>query len=245
MTRRQFDIIVLSKEPLRPQVEDNALGWFSATDFSEILGELDAEWVVMATPGVRLDREFLNGVADACAEFPFADAIAPRILSASGKTFSSGFLIEKKDGLSEEFLTNEKGEIRQVASLSPECGVYSSRLLKALRGFDRDFKTDIRFFDLGLRAMHLGAKLFAMPRLSASSISDASPSKLDRANRLREISRAYYKDLDLPRFFRFLIRHPGTFPAIFHGKKSLDKKSAEATELSKLTPEILQRVTAK
>lgn len=225
-------------------MDDRALGWFSALDFSDVTEKLDADWVVMASPDIRITREFLDSAADICAEFPFADAIAPRIVDSGGTVFSSGFLLHAKDGLREEFLSNEKAEIRQVASLSPRCGIYSSRLLKSLRSFDDDFRTDIRFFDMGLRALHLGAHLFAMPNLHAESCSPALPEKFSQG-RLREIARAYYKDFDILRYFRFAARHPKVLFSFFKGKPELDRKSLAATELSKLTPETLVNVSCR
>ena len=140
--QKQFDIIVLSKENFQPPIEDDALGWFFAENFSESLAAIDAEWIILCHADTCITREFLNRTADVCAEFPFADAIAPRICTAGNpEPFSSGLLIDKKFNLQEEFRQNPQTEIRQVASLSPFCGIYSARLLQALGGFDTDIQT--------------------------------------------------------------------------------------------------------
>lgn len=239
--RRQFDILVLSEQKARPQIEDVALGWFFEKDFSNILPELDAEWTILLHPDALLTRDFLNATANLVTDFPYADAFAPRIVS-DGKTVSSGYLLDTKKGFVEEFCTNKKNEMRNVASLSPFCGIYSTRLLKSLGSFDSDFKTDVRFFDLGLRALHLGASLFAVPflQIETKKIPETS-APLSK----KEIARAYYKDLDFFSFLKFAIRHPAFALSIFDGKKSLDEKSLRTTELSRLTPEMFEKVTVK
>ncbi len=225
-------------------MEDPALGWFFGEDFSTSVEKFDAEWVLMLSPDIRVSADFLNRVADACAEFPFADALSPRIVLADGKTvISSGSLLHRKNGFEAEFRTNRNAEIRPVASLSPHCGIYSSRLLKSLGGFDRDFKTEVRFFDLGLRALHLGAHLFAMPSLNAHSQMGEPPLPEPRKLLLRETARACYKNLDIFRFLKFTLHHPSTCTAIFKGRKELDKKSLEATQLSRMTEEVVKSVS--
>lgn len=234
--RKQFDILVLSGQKAKPQIEDAALGWFFENDFSNILPELDAEWTILLHPDALLTRDFLNATANLVTDFPYADAFAPRIVS-DGKTVSSGYLLDTKKGFVEEFCTNKKNEMRHVASLSPFCGIYSTRLLKFLGSFDSDFKTDVRFFDLGLRALHLGASLFAVPFLQIETKKNPEATLSNK-----EIARAYYKDLDFTRFLKFAIRHPASTVSLFDGKKSLDEKSLRATELSRLTPEMLEKV---
>lgn len=237
--RKQFDILVLSGQKTCPQIEDPALGWFFGKDFQNILSELDAEWTIFIDPDVLLTRDFLNATADLITDFPYADAFAPRIVSA-GKTVSSGYLLDAKKGFVEEFYSNQKNEMRNVASLSPFCGIYSTRLLKSLGAFDSDFKTDVRFLDLGLRALHLGASLFAAPLLQIETKKNTgTPDPFLK----KEIARAYYKDLDLSRFLKFAVHHPASALAIFRGKKALDEKSLRATELSRFTEEMFNKVS--
>lgn len=238
--RRQFDFLILSEKPngFAPPVEDDALGYFFARDFRSVLPQLDAEWTILSKPEVLPTRNFLDATADLTSGFPYADAFAPRIL-AEGKTVSSGYLLDSKRGLVGEFSAGGEGEMRNVASLSPLCGIYSTRLLHALEGFDGDFETDARFFDLGLRALHLGANLFSVPHLTIEAGKNFLPDFFSP----RELARAYYKDLDIIRFLKFTLRHPGTAFSIFRGKKILDEKSLRATELSKLSPEMLQKIT--
>lgn len=241
--QKQFDILVLSKERLCPSIEDRALGWFFAENFSEVLPELDAEWTILVSPGIRMTRDFLNAVADICVEFPYADAFAPRVLHAeSHQVFSSGFLIDQKRGLEEEFRSNRDREIRPIASVSPECGIYSTRLLHALHGFDPEFKTDIRFFDLGLRALHLGANLFATPRIQIESVAAKQYSKPDR---IRELGRVYYKDLDIIQYLKFALRHPAALNALFKNRKQLNAKSLAVTELSRFSKEMFEKVSTR
>ncbi len=237
--RKQFDILVLSEKKTRPPIEDAALGWFFESDFRDILPELDAEWTILAQPSILLTRDFLDATANLVADFPCADAFSPRIVF-DGKIVSSGFLLDTKEGFVEEFGDNRKNEMRNVASLSPFCGIYSTRLLKALKSFDSDFKTDIRFFDLGLRALHLGASLFAVPFLQVEA--KKNPEATVPLSK-KELARACYKDMDFSRFLKFAVRHPVASLAIFREKRKLDEKSLQATELSRLTPEILEKVS--
>lgn len=240
--QKQFDIIVLSKENFQPPIEDDALGWFFAENFSESLAAIDAEWIILCHADTCITREFLNRTADVCAEFPFADAIAPRICTAGNpEPFSSGLLIDKKFNLQEEFRQNPRAEIRQVASLSPFCGIYSARLLQALGGFDTDIQTDLKFFDLGLRALHLGANLFTMPKLSVEISHRINPEPTDN----KELARIYYKDADMMRFLRFTFWHPSTLNAIWGKRKGLDEKSLKVTEISKLSSEKWKSVSAE
>lgn len=242
--QKQFDIIVLSKEQLHPQIEDRALGWFFAENFSDVVRDLDAEWTILVKPDIRLTRSFLNAVADACLDFPYADAFAPRIFKAESKeVFSSGFLIDLKHGVEEEFRTNENSEIRPVASISPECGIYSTRLLQALHGFDPELSSDSRFFDLGLRALHLGAHLFALPRIQVESVTSVSTDFKKDSTFMKELGRVYYKDLDIIRYFKFAFRHPLAFNALFKNRKELNAKSLKVTELSKFSEETFQQVS--
>lgn len=242
--QKQFDIIVLSKEELQPQIEDRALGWFTAENFSDVVHDLDAEWTILAKPSVRITRPFLNAVADACVDFPYADAFAPRILNAdSHEVLSSGFLIDLKKGMEEEFRTNENAEIRPIASLSPECGIYSTRLLQALHGFDPDIFTDMRFLDLGLRALHLGANLFATPRIHVETITKQMADPIKDADCVKELGCVFYKNLDIIRYFQFAFHHPTAFNALFKNRKELNAKSLQVTELSKFTEETFHKVS--
>lgn len=238
--RKQFDILILSDKArdFTLPVKDAALEYFFAEDFRTVISQLDAEWTVLAKPEIILSRDFLNETADLVNDFPYADAFAPRIVS-EGKTISSGYLLDSRLGLFAESSLNGGNGMGNVASASPLCGIYSTRLLRALEDFDGDFRTDVRFFDLGLRALHLGANLFSVPHLQIEAKKNFPPDFFP----FRELARAYYKDLDIVRFLKFTFRHPTTAPAIFHDRKNLDEKSLRATELSKLTPETLQKIT--
>ena len=234
--QHQFDIIVLTHESFQPPIEDSALGWFFAENFSEVIPKLDAEWTICIQPQIQITSEFLNAAADLCLEFPFADAFAPRILF-QGNCISSGFLLERKRGLIKEFKKNPANEFRKIASLPAECGIYSTRLLQALGDFDDEFKTDLKFFDLGLRALHLGANLFATPQLQIAIV-EKRKNSIDN----KELARIYFKDLSLGHFLHFTLHHPLTFFAIFKNRKELEEKSLEVTEISKLTEETLKEL---
>lgn len=239
--RRQFDILVLEAEGkgFVPPVEDPALGYFYAEDFSQTLEKFDAEWILMISPGCTFDREFLNEMANLCDSFSFADALAPRVL-CKGKTVSSGFVLDFPRGIVEEFRVNAPNEIREVASLSPVCGIYSLRLLQALRGIDRALTSDAKFFDLGMRALHLGAHIFAVPRLGIEC------AKLpDRGQTFaKDFACACYKNFDIVPFLKFALRHPLSAAAALRRHKELDRQSLEVTELSRLSEETRGKIRA-
>ena len=108
--QHQFDIIVLTHESFQPPIEDSALGWFFAENFSEVIPKLDAEWTICIQPQIQITSEFLNAAADLCLEFPFAGAFAPPILF-QGNCISSGFPLERKRGLIKEFKKKSRERI--------------------------------------------------------------------------------------------------------------------------------------
>lgn len=240
--RRQFDILVLDadEKSFMPPIEDPALGYFFAKDFSEVLDALDAEWILILSRKCKISREFLDKTANLCDTFAFADALAPRVCDALNQTVSSGFLLDFSRGIVEEFRRNVPGEIREVASLSPICGIYSLRLLQALHGFDKNFSSDVRFFDLGMRALHLGAHLFAVPELQVEC--PEFPVK-DKAF-AREFACACYKNFDIIPFLQFALRHPLSAATALRHHKELDRKSLEVMELSRLSEETRQKIRA-
>ena len=127
--------------------------------------------------------------------------------------------------------------MRNIARRPAECGTYSARLRHGLCDFDDEFKTDLKFFDLGLRALHLGANLFATPQLQIA-ILEKRKNSIDN----KELARIYFKDLSLGHFLHFTLHHPLTFFAIFKNRKELEEKSLEVTEISKLTEETLKEL---
>ena len=82
---RQFDVFVWDEpqESLdagqQPPFTDPALGWFFTNNFNNKLNESDAEWIVFANRSVKIDREFLNSLAENISAFPMVDAFAPRL----------------------------------------------------------------------------------------------------------------------------------------------------------------------
>ena len=75
---RQFDVIVLEENSPQfdnwtPPFEDPALGWLHDYDWNRPLQSIDAEWVVITQPAVKIDREFLNNLAEVTEGFPGDD----------------------------------------------------------------------------------------------------------------------------------------------------------------------------
>ena len=128
---RQFDVFVFSesfdesdeqhRNRIQPPFTDAELGWFFTNDWNKHLNEIEGEWVVFAHPGIKIDRDFLNNVADVTDSFPMVDAFAPRIRieqsrSPHAKRFLSGYLLKrplKGSGLVE---IDENAPMRYVAA---------------------------------------------------------------------------------------------------------------------------------
>ena len=97
---RQFDVFVfdenfdesLGKCP-QPPFSDKELAWFYTNKWNKHLDDIDGEWVVFAHPSIRIDRDFLNNVAEVTDSFPMVDAFAPRIRTDKGN-FLGGFLLK-------------------------------------------------------------------------------------------------------------------------------------------------------
>ena len=76
---KQFDVIVWSDrdkgDAPSPPFTDPALGWFFGNDINESLEKSEAEWIVFAHESVKIDRPFLNELAQSIECFPMVDAL--------------------------------------------------------------------------------------------------------------------------------------------------------------------------
>jgi hypothetical protein len=235
--RRQFDIIVYNSEKGTPSVEDPALGWFFVQNISEAIPALDAEWVLIAHPGAHIDRPFLNAIADVTLDFPFADGFAPWIVDAGvpDKVIDSGMLLRKGIGGIPEFTGKiQRHYLKLIAAPSPYLAIFSKRLLTSTGGFDTMFRSGkARFFDLGLRALHAGAKLYSLPGKPAIAIPFKEP--LNTKEIQNEIAAGIYKNLGLSDLYSYVWRHPGVIPYLVRNRKRLDAESLRITELSRFS----------
>lgn len=244
--RRQFNIIVYNSEKGTPSVEDPALGWFFVRDIAEAIPELDAEWVLIAHPGTHIDRPFLNAVADATFEFPFADGFAPWIADdgVPDKVIDSGMLLRKDCGEVPEFTGKfQRHYLKPIAAPSPYLAIFSKRLLTRTGGFDTMFRSGkARALDLGLRACHAGAKLYSLPGDAVRAETAAEP--LSEKDVQKEIAAVIYKNLGLSELYSYVWRHPGVIPYLMRNRRRLDAESLRITELSKFSGKQKDSVSA-
>ena len=181
---RQFDVFVFSesfdvsdeqhRNKIQPPFTDAELGWFFTNDWNKHLNEIEGEWVIFAHPCIKIDREFLNNVADVTDGFPMVDAFAPRIRIEQGhgthaKRFLSGHLLKRTLKGSGFVEIDEDAPMRYVASPHPYLAVFSRRIIQRTGGFDTTLPPNARLADYTLRMMHAGGKMFSVPYLVAQA----------------------------------------------------------------------------
>jgi len=140
---RQFDVFVFSENfdetqgtlP-QPPFTDPELGWFFTNDWNKHLDEIEGEWVVFAHPCIKIDRQFLNNVAEVTDGFPMVDAFAPRIRTDKGK-FLGGYLLKPAAKGSGFVEIDENAPLRYVAAPHPFLAVFSRRIIQRTGGFTR------------------------------------------------------------------------------------------------------------
>lgn len=239
---RQFDVIVLEENSPQfdnwtPPFEDPALGWLHDYDWNRPLQSIDAEWVVITQPAVKIDREFLNNLAEVTEGFPMVDAFAPR-LKCDGK-FHGGLLLAGSKGFSP---ISENEKMRYVAAPNPMIAVFSSRIIQRTGLFDLDLPPEFRLLDYALRMAHAGGKMFNVPYLVAKTSQLTDTGRLNQVAPLWEI---YYKTLPVGLLSAFTFRHLTMAPKFLgfdKGKKRRLFKRDKATALSKLTADYLKCV---
>ena len=248
---RQFDVIVLEENSPQfdkwiPPFEDPALGWLHDCDWNRPLQSIDAEWVVITQPAVKIDREFLNNLAQVIEGFPMVDAFAPR-LKLDGK-FHGGLLLAGSKGFAPIF-ENEK--MRFVAAPSPLIAVFSSRIIQRTGLFDLDLPPEFRLLDYTLRMAHAGGKMFSVPYLVAS-LNEGDYARLLTGQFMHEkqaiapLWEIYYKTLPAAQLSAFTFRHLTMIPKFLgfdKDKKRRQFKRDKATSLSKLSTDYLKEVS--
>ena len=270
---RQFDVFVFDenfdeaqgKIP-QPPFTDPDLGWFFANDWNKHLNEIEGEWVVFAHPSIKIDRSFLNNVAEVTDGFPMVDAFAPRIRLGSHADansscanlnkakFLSGYILRKASKGSGFVEIDENSPMRYVAAPHPYLGIYSRRIIQRTGGFDTTLPVNARLADFTLRMMHAGGKMFSVPYLVAQTTNDnaeiatnKSAPKLDMksAPDLKAtaiiLSKAFGVEASLP----FALHHPSVIPTLMRNRNVRKEKRKAATLLSKLKADFLKEVTEK
>ena len=248
---RQFDVFVWDEpqESLdagqRPPFTDPALGWFFTNKFNDKLNESDAEWIVFASRSVKIDREFLNSLAENISAFPMVDAFAPRlrytIVENEGKKsakFVGGFKLHKSKGIEP---IEEGAPLRYVASPRPEIAVFSRRIVQRTGAFDTSLPVPAQILDYALRMLHAGGRCFSVPYLVAEL--QGVPMEFSSENRevTPHIAYALSKSLGI-KAARFILVHPSVVGTLWKNRKSLQEKRDKAILLSKLTPETLKEL---
>ncbi len=245
---RQFDVFVWGSPDItepQPPFTDPALGWFFTDSFNERLNESDAEWIVFANRSVKIDREFLNSLAENISAFPMVDAFAPRLRYASiedgdkkSVKFVGGFKLHKSKGIEP---IEEDAPLRYVACPRPEIAVFSRRIVQRTGAFDASLPIPEQILDYALRMYHAGGKCFSVPYLVAGL--QGIPMDFSSENRecLPHIAYALSKSLGI-KTARFVATHPSVIASLWKNRKSLQEKRDKAILLSKLVPETLQEL---
>ena len=259
---RQFDVFVFDenydeaqgKLP-QPPFTDPELGWFFTSDWNKHLDEIEGEWVIFAHPSIKINRNFLNNVAEVTDSFPMVDAFAPRIRTDKGK-FLGGYLLKPAAKGSGFVEIDENAPLRYVAAPHPFLAVFSRRIIQRTGGFDTTLPEYARLADFTLRMMHAGGKMFSVPYLVAQAtneeaetvVSNASSEKARGLMGVRDLkstaivlSKAFGAEASVP----FALHHPSVIPTLLRNRKQRKEKRKAATLLSKLKADFLKEVTAK
>ena len=257
---RQFDVFVFDenydeaqgKLP-QPPFTDPELGWFFTSDWNKHLDEIEGEWVIFAHPSIKINRNFLNNVAEVTDSFPMVDAFAPRIRTDKGK-FLGGYLLKPAAKGSGFVEIDENAPLRYVAAPHPFLAVFSRRIIQRTGGFDTTLPEYARLADFTLRMMHAGGKMFSVPYLVAQAtneeaetvVSNASSEKACGLMGVRDLkstaivlSKAFGTEASVP----FALHHPSVIPTLLRNRKQRKEKRKAATLLSKLKADFLKEVT--
>jgi hypothetical protein len=245
---RQFDVFAFDENfdetqgnlP-QPPFTDPELGWFFTNDWNKHLDEIEGEWVVFAHPSIKIDRDFLNNVAEVTDSFPMVDAFAPRIRTDKGN-FLGGYLLKPASKGSGFVEIDESAPLRYVAAPHPYLGIFSRRIIQRTGGFDTTLPEYARLADFTLRMMHAGGKMFSVPYL----VAQATNAEVETAAEMRDfksmaviLSKAFGAEASVP----FALHHPSVIPTLLRNCKQRKEKRKAATLLSKLKAEFLKEVT--
>jgi hypothetical protein len=251
---RQFDVFVFDEnfdetqgQIPQPPFTDPELGWFFTNDWNKHINEIEGEWVVFAHPCIKIDREFLNNVAEVTDGFPMVDAFAPRIRTNNGN-FLGGYLLKRRTKGSGLVEIDENSPMRYVAAPHPLLGIYSRRIIQRTGGFDTSLPASARLADFTLRMMHAGGKMFSVPYLVAQATNDVAENAAKAlgheadAQELKATALVLSKAFGIEASLPFAIYHPSVIPTLMRNRQSRKEKRKAATLLSKLKAEFLKEV---
>lgn len=240
---RQFDVFVLDDTPefdsWTPLFEDPALGWFHVKNWNERLEELDAEWIVFAHRSIKIDRDFLNNLAQVIEGYPMVDAFAPR-LNLNGK-FMGAYVLDNAAGFK---AIDENAAMRFVAAPIPVIGVFSRRIIQRTGLFDKDLPAALQLADYTLRMYHAGGKMFCVPYLVAEPATEIKFNYTFK-DLVKPTWDVIYKCLPPMNLISYTFWHPTTIVKWFKNKKALQFKTEKATALSKLNEKTLRDISGK
>lgn len=266
---RQFDVFVFDENfdeaqgnlP-QPPFTDPELGWFYTNDWNKHLEEIEGEWVIFTHPSIKIDRDFLNNVAEVTDGFPMVDAFAPRIrtLPSSKATesvitnkrkFLSGFLLKRWTKGSGFIEIDENAPMCYVAIPHPFIAIYARRIIQRTGGFDTTLPPASRLADFTLRMMHAGGKMFSVPYLVTQAITDEAERIVGITTKNAQATTPYLKStaLVLSKAFGieaslpFALQHPSVIPTLLRNRGAIKEKRKAATLLSKLKADFLKEVT--
>jgi hypothetical protein len=246
---RQFDVFVFNENyneakgnfP-QPPFTDPELGWFYTNDWNKHLEDIEGEWVLFTHPSIKIDRSFLNNVAEVTDGFPMVDAFAPRIRTDKGH-FLGGYLLKRAAQGSGFTAIDENAPLRYVAAPHPYLGIFSRRIIQRTGGFDTTLPESARLADFTLRMMHAGGKMFSVPYLVARATTDEAENVAemrDLKSMAIVLSKAFGVEASLP----FALHHPSVIPTLFSNRKQRKEKRQAATLLSKLKADFLKEVVS-
>ena len=257
---RQFDVFVFDenydeaqgKLP-QPPFTDPELGWFFTSDWNKHLDEIEGEWVIFAHPSIKINRNFLNNVAEVTDSFPMVDAFAPRIRTDKGK-FLGGYLLKPAAKGSGFVEIDENAPLRYVAAPHPFLAVFSRRIIQRTGGFDTTLPEYARLADFTLRMMHAGGKMFSVPYLVAQATNEEAETVVSNANSekacdlmgvrdLKSIAIILSKSFGAEASVPFALHHPSVILTLLRNRKQRKEKRKAATLLSKLKADFLKEVT--
>lgn len=245
---RQFDVFVFDDTPdfdsWTPLFEDPALGWFHTKNLNSKLDELEAEWIVFAHRSIKVDRDFLNELAQVTEGFPMADAFAPRV--KIGNKFEGGYLFDGNNGY---WQISENSKMRFVAAPNPLIAVFSRRIIQRTGLFDTELPLELQLADYAARMFHAGGKMFSVPYLVAEHESAHKPDAQEPTfnYKLKKVEKSiwdiFYMCLPPTYLISLTLHHPSVLSKWFQNKKVLQVKRTKATDLSKLTEKFLKEIT--
>lgn len=240
---RQFDVFICPSEKQVPPFTDRDLEWFFCNDINQHIDESEAEWIVFSSPEINIDRTFLNSLAECIQGYPMVDAFAPRLRTPHGQ-FINGLRLDSKQGFAE--IEND-AELRFVAAPHPKLAAFSRRIVLRTGRLDNDLPSPLRLADYCLRMLHAGGKMFHVPYLVAEAnqeIQTASAMVCDKSN-TKFLAETISKNLSISSMASFALHHPATLFSLFKQDKAFKEKRQKATDLSKLTDQVLADISRK